>query len=195
MTITQGNYLVHWNYFIALERDLIECSRYVEFSKKNKNTYSIEFSQLLFSASSEVDVIAKGICKLINPLTNIDGINNYQPIITGKFPKFKNEIVHIHRYDLSFKPWVNWQPNNSPYWWQSYNKVKHERNEFFWRANLWNTLRSLGALLIITSYYYLLQQSIEIGSQVRFQDLNIKLQPESDLLTLNAEYYYDSLVG
>jgi hypothetical protein len=148
MTIQQKDCLIHWNYFLALEHDLVECSSYVEFSKENSNAYSIKFAQLLFASSSEVDVIAKEICKIIRPNEEIEGINNYRPVILG-------------RYGLDFKPWSSWQPDKSPFWWQSYNKVKHERNEYFIRSNLINALRSMGVLLITTVYYYVLKFSKE----------------------------------
>lgn len=41
---------LHWNYFLALERDLEVLSRYVEFANRNYKTYSIELAHLLFGA-------------------------------------------------------------------------------------------------------------------------------------------------
>ena len=58
---------LHWNYFIALERDLEVASRYVEFCPQNFNVYSIEFAHLLFAAASEVDVVAKLLCQRLKP--------------------------------------------------------------------------------------------------------------------------------
>jgi hypothetical protein len=58
---------LHWNYFIALERDLEVISRYVEFCPQNFEVYSIEFAHLLFAAASEVDVIAKLLCRRLKP--------------------------------------------------------------------------------------------------------------------------------
>ena len=62
MGIKAGASLIHWNYFLALESDLAQVSRYIEFDSNNYRTYSIELSHLLLASSSEVDVIAKGIC-------------------------------------------------------------------------------------------------------------------------------------
>ena len=45
---------LHWNYFLALERDLEIVSRYVEFCSQNFEVYSIEFAHLLFAAASEI---------------------------------------------------------------------------------------------------------------------------------------------
>lgn len=50
---------LHWNYFLALERDLELVTRYVEFSQQNFGVYSIEFAPPFFAASAEVDVVAK----------------------------------------------------------------------------------------------------------------------------------------
>jgi hypothetical protein len=58
---------LHWNYFLALERDLEVVSRYVEFTDDNNETYSIELAHLLFAAASEADVIAKLLCKQLDP--------------------------------------------------------------------------------------------------------------------------------
>ena len=61
----EGNKLIHWNYFLAIESDLERLSRYVEFSKDNYKTYSLAMAHLLLSSASEVDVVLKGICKNI----------------------------------------------------------------------------------------------------------------------------------
>ena len=57
----------HWNYFLAIEKDLEKLSRYIEFSNDNLDTYSIELTHILLSSSSEVDVIMKQLCLLMNP--------------------------------------------------------------------------------------------------------------------------------
>lgn len=45
---------------------------------------------------------------------------------------------------LSFKPWLNWASDKNPTWWQSYNKVKHNRDAHFDEATLKNALNALG---------------------------------------------------
>ncbi len=195
MVIIQKDCFIHWNYFLAIEHDLIDCSRYIEFSNKNNNAYSIEFAHLLFASCSEVDVICKQICRLINSEVEVNGIDNYRPVIIEKFPQFKHETVYINRYGLSFKPWINWRPGVSPFWWQGYNKVKHERNDYFQRANLKNVLRSVGGLLIATIYYYLLEFSKEMGEETNIREVTYKLSTESELLNLREDYYYSHLVG
>lgn len=58
--------LHHWNYFLALENDLENISHYIEFSKKNEEAYSIKLAHILLSASSEIDVVMKIFCDLLN---------------------------------------------------------------------------------------------------------------------------------
>jgi len=37
----------NWNYFLAVEAELLACARYVEFSHANYQSYSNEFSKLI----------------------------------------------------------------------------------------------------------------------------------------------------
>lgn len=57
----------HWRYFIALEQDLEGTTRYVEPAEDNFKTYSVEFTRLLLSACSEIDVVCKVLCQKIDP--------------------------------------------------------------------------------------------------------------------------------
>ena len=56
----------HWSYYMSLEDDLIETSRYVEICEDNFDTYSTRFTRLMLSAASEVDVVAKILCGQID---------------------------------------------------------------------------------------------------------------------------------
>src|SRR5437588_813388 len=82
--ITSNNTRLHWNYFLALEKDLEAVSRYIEFCSDNLNTYSIELAHLLLSAASEVDTLAKCICGILDPNAKPDNINEYRKIIKAE---------------------------------------------------------------------------------------------------------------
>ncbi|MPM40163.1 hypothetical protein SDC9_86803 [bioreactor metagenome] len=192
MTIHQVDSLLHWNYFLALENDLGVCSRYVEFNDANNDVFSIEFAHILFASSSEVDVVAKELCKLINPSSRASKIGTYFPIITDRFPDFLEQTVFINKYGLNFQPWINWTSTETPFWWQSYNKVKHQRNDYFSRANFKNALNNMGALLIITIYYYAMKFGVELLSEDDFLHTTMELRPRSNLLRLNGDYYLGS---
>ena len=185
---------LHWNYFLALENDLEAVSRYIEFSQSNFRTYSIELAHLLFAASSEVDVIAKSLCELLNPSANRRNINEYSLIIKEGIPNFASEQVFVKRYGLTLTPWSNWQGNTNPLWWRSYNKVKHERNQYFTEATLKNALNSLAGLLVVTFYYYKHSLTSTMNQVMSDKDVMRELEPQSSLLRLSDKFYYDHLL-
>lgn len=94
----------HWNYFIALEQDMETVSRYVEFSEDNLNVYSIELASILFASASEVDVMAKLLCKRLQPTAGCDNINDYRRVLLAVLPEISTTEIFVNRYGLSFKP-------------------------------------------------------------------------------------------
>src|SRR5258708_3058108 len=79
---TPNNTRLHWNYFLALEKDLEAVSRFIEFCPDNLNTYSIELAHLLLSSASEiVDTLAKCICVILDPNAKPPNIDQYRAII------------------------------------------------------------------------------------------------------------------
>jgi hypothetical protein len=190
--ITEKPHNINWNFFISLEKDLENISRYIEFSENNFNTYSIELSRLLFAASSEVDVVAKQLCKLLNPKSRARNIENYQKEIIIKCPNFPNEEIYVERYGLKYKPWINWNDGKNPFWWKSYNNVKHQRDLYYQEANLKNAINSLGALLILLFYYYGIPL-LQSNPRIQIDEVMRKLEPESTLIHLNSQYYPRSL--
>jgi len=193
--ITFGTPKHHWNYFLAIEKDLENLSRYIEFSTPNLGTYSIELTHILLSASSEVDVIMKQLCSFLDHAHAANNINDYKSIIQAKDSTFIIEEIVIDRYSISFKPWVNWNGLTNPDWWRSYNNVKHERNNHFSEASLQNTINAVGALLLTVVYYYKYAFSEEAGSDVGFKETTNQLQPDASFMRINADYYYHQLIG
>lgn len=194
MAIITTQSKVHWNYFIALERDLEVASRYVEFAASNLSTYSIEFAHLLFAASSEVDVVAKLLCKHLDHAAPRANIDHYRQALTRQIPDLAQIQVYVPRYGLTLTPWSNWQDGNKPDWWRSYNNVKHERDAHFQEATLKNALNSLAGLLTLVFYHYGLSEFQNIHSINKKETTSALLQPESTLLRFGDEFYYDNLV-
>jgi hypothetical protein len=71
----------HWQYFLAIESDLTVTSRYVEFNRANFATYTIEFARLLLTACAEVDVLAKLLCKRLDPQASPGDIRQYREVL------------------------------------------------------------------------------------------------------------------
>lgn len=193
MTIKEKGSRLHWNYFLALEADLVQVSRYIEFTRKNFRTFSIELAHLLLASASEVDVISKGICTYLEPQSPAENIFHYRQIITRHLQSFPKERVFLPRFGLKLHPWSNWKRGTTPLWWQSYNKVKHERHDHFEDANLTNVLNSLAGLLVSVFYLNKLRLMVH-DPRIDNRDVTRVLRPEADLLRLEESYYYGRLL-
>jgi hypothetical protein len=194
VTIAATPAKLHWNYFLALEKDMEAASRYIEFCEANLAVFSIELAHLLFAAASEVDVVAKLLCEQIAPGASPNNINEYKTVLLPAVPDLPHAEVFVPRYGLSFKPWLNWGGQDNPVWWRSYNNVKHERDAHFHEATLKNALNALGALLIVIYHYYsrkLAAQPIKLLSP---KDTTRELEPQSTLLRLSEDHYYSHLI-
>lgn len=153
MTLQEYNTKV-WPFYLRLESAFIDSLNYVEFAEDNYSAYSIEFEQLLLSIGSEVDVLCKLLCKEIDPNQSPSNICQYATILCG-FNDFVSAKVRFERTALEVTPFSTLAPQNSPSWWQAYNKVKHSRteNENYKMGNLENAFMSLSALYMLNRYY------------------------------------------
>ena len=183
---------LHWNYFLALERDMETISRYVELSSHNFSSYSIELAHLLFAAASEVDIVAKLLCAHFAPSQPRNNIDDYRAILTAEIPHLCTTKVYIPRYGLEFTPLSSWSGTTNPIWWRSYNKVKHERDAHFRKANLENSLNALGALLILIYQFYV----VIVPQDVDFSPKRVttKMKPASTLVRLESNFYFATVV-
>ena len=182
---------IHWDYYIALENDIRKLSRYIEFDESNFMVHSIELTRLLLTASSEVDVVLKELCKLTEPDSRAENINAYKNIIKEKFPAIINTGVTCPLYGLSLAPWSNWMDDENPEWWKSYNKVKHERNNNYKSANLNNVLNSVAGLFVCNIHY---NHAIFILEHTEypydFRHSFSSLNPRAELFRLNDPFLY-----
>ena len=214
----------HWNYFLALEKDLERTSRYVEFCNKNLDTYSIEIAHLLLSSASEVDTIAKCICTILNPTAKAQKIDEYRKVIKaaeaaeesqrcgdvfGAKDKTKllpdspkhslsNIKIYIPRYSVVCTPWKSWADDKTPEWWTHYNNVKHERNKHFDKATLRNALNALAGLLAVNYFYCrveLCRDKMPYLYEYHGKVVTKYLEPNSTVMTFESTYYSDPIAS
>lgn len=142
-----------WNYFLMLESDLDNTSRYIE-PKEQENVYSFEFAKLLILACTEVESVFRKICQQIDKTQPANNIIDYREIIMGKFPKIIDATVCISRLGSNIEPFKEWEKEEpkSPSWWRAYNKVKHNRDSNFTEATYMNAVTALSALYILIFY-------------------------------------------
>ena len=145
-----------WEYYLSIEADLANCSRFVEFVEANYMTYSTEFARIIVAAAAEIDNILAEISALLKPNAGAGTINRYYPIVFERFPNFAGCAVEVRRSHLFLEPWLEWNQHQSPRWWgQGYNKIKHDRTKYFKEANLINALQAVGALFLLILHYHL----------------------------------------
>lgn len=142
----------HWNYFLSIESDLVNLTRYIEFTPDNMNVFSVELARILMASTQEVDVLAKQICTGLGKTAKNE--QGYRSILPVTFPAMLYHTVFLPRFDIECVPFHKWSKKETPDWWVANNKVKHERHDQFSKANLENMLNSVSGLFIMNMYYY-----------------------------------------
>ncbi len=161
----QQNFMsqIHWNYFIALEKDLDNLSRYIEFNQSNFCAYSIENAKILMSATQETDVLFKEIYKHHGGTKGQPDITDYFDTMAKNYPKIFGAKVTLISHSIIRTPFANWikstpaKKSDSPPWWKANNDVKHNRDTLFSQAALEYVIDSISALLLLNIHYYTLK--------------------------------------
>lgn len=155
MTIQTQKIESHWNYLLAIERDLDELPRYVEFDEKNFGCFSIEIARILLASGAEVDVVCKQLCRVIDPRSRAKSIHGFRDKIKPAFPSIPQFEVLLPRFGLRLSPWDEWKKADGvPMWWTGYNRIKHHRDSEYGRANLQNALNAVAGLFVMALYLY-----------------------------------------
>ena len=146
---------LHWNYFLAIESDLDILARYVEFEENNFDCFSVEIARIILTSAAETDVVCKQLCHKISASSTAGKINQYRDEIVPAYSKIPNFEILLPRYGLNLKPWSEWEKSDGvPHWWTAYNKVKHQRDSEYHRANLKNALNAVAGLFVMVLYLY-----------------------------------------
>lgn len=177
MGIKQGESRFHWNYFLALESDVQNLSRYVEFCDDNWQTYSIEIAHLMLSVCSEVDIVAKIICAEAGE-GSCENMRDFRMVLDAKYSRISSMQVQMPQFGLTFTPWQNWDQNKKPNWWQAYQDVKHNRDTEYPKANLKNLLNAISGLFVLLVIYH-----------KKVQDLRF-IEPIPQLLEVDGDIAY-----
>lgn len=174
--------LYHWNYFLSLDQDVSNLARYVEPTPANYSCFSLELARLLFAAASEVDVVAKQLCKKLSPKESAESIAGYRKVLLANFPDFSASQVEIPRFGITLRPWEAWSGSGNPAWWSAYNNVKHHRHTHFADANLEHALHAVAGLFVLLLYFY--PEEAERG----------RLSPDPALFRASGQFYTDRLM-
>lgn len=168
----------YFTYYRDLEKQVIDCRRYLSFSPKNYGAFSVEMLRLLQVICSEIDVFAKQIAIEESPNHEIDencSIMKWGPAVHSRFPHIESMDFEIINSECTGTPWMKWNFTQStkqngykyadgcesPFWWRTYNKVKHQRAFKdksgalnYEKATLKCLLYSLAALFLLERTYF-----------------------------------------
>jgi hypothetical protein len=203
VAITHTESKVHWSFFIALEQDVEVITRYIEPAAPNLTTYSLELCRIVLAASAECEVVLKELARFKTNQSSDYDIRSLRETLMQCVPELASEKVFIRRYGLELDPWDNWRSGKTPNWWQSYNKVKHERVLHYAEANLTNALNAVAALMIAVIFYYRaignnhyehVPTALQPSLAKKLQDIVPTLTPESRLFFLNYDRYPSHLL-
>lgn len=152
---------LYWKQFLLLEKEFRKTTKYVALSVDNKEAYSDFYAKLLLQIGSEVDVIAKILCREINTSSTAEKIDQYKNEILPVHPEIENVTVECS--GIPIIPWKDWSIT-SPAWWKIYNGLKHNRGgvetynnetkENYKFANLNTVTSALAGLYLLELYLY-----------------------------------------
>ena len=169
-----------------LFQDLYNLFNYIEHDDKNLKAFSHRIYELLLRTATEVESNFKGIM-IANGYKDPKQMTDYFKVASvARLSEYKLQFTRWSS-SRSFTPFAEW--NSSVYvalpWYQSYNKVKHNRYKYFELANLENLMNAMAALLSIL--YAQIGERMDIGYSEGIsvcQDVQDKL--ESGKFTLYA---------
>lgn len=147
MTQTEIEHI--WNYYLSLENDLSNTSRYLEPSGQ-ENVHSFEFSKLIILSCTEIEAVLKTICKEKSG-KDCGNIGEYKGEVLAHFPKIVNATVYVSRWWQEIHPFEGWDSGKLD-WWEAYVAIKHNRDSNFTSATYKNAVYSLSALYVLILY-------------------------------------------
>lgn len=138
-----------WNYYLSLERDFSNTSRYIEPSNQ-EDVYSYEFFKLLILSCTEIESLLKIFCVETNG-SQCGNIGEYKEIVLSHYPKIVSAEVYVPRWAKMILPFSGWDTGRLE-WWDSYVNVKHNRGNNFRSATYKNAVYALSALYLLILY-------------------------------------------
>lgn len=146
------------NQLAILTDELNQIFKTIHPVKNNYKSFGHNLRNLLILACTEVEAQLKGIIRAnsINQRTNYTTKDYYKLRDVLNLNEYKILFNYYPSIDLCspFKKWKQDKPTQSLKWYDSYNAVKHDREESFDRANLIDTINAVSALAILIVAQY-----------------------------------------
>lgn len=138
----------------VLIQKLDEIFFFIEPHSSTKATFSHKIRELLILTCTEIENIWNSYLIQCGQVSNRNGFT------TNDYVKLKNKLfLDDFEFNLisypelgSIRPFENWSssnPTQSLFWYDAYNKTKHDRTNNFTKASLWNTINAIVGCLIL----------------------------------------------
>lgn len=138
-----------WNYYMSLEGDFTNTSRFIE-PINQEDVYSFEFAKLLILSCTEIESLLKLLCIELSG-NKCGNMGEYKDVILSYFPKIVFAEVYIPRWAKTVLPFSGWDAGKLS-WWDTYSDIKHDRSNNFKDATYKNAVYALAALYILILY-------------------------------------------
>ena len=139
--------------------DLENIFKVIAPNKHNKGTYGHAIRNIILLACTEIDMMMKHILERNdysrkNTYSTNDYIHLLKPLRLNEyqvgFQRFGNSLYS------PFWRWSSENPSQSIWWYDAYNKIKHDREKYFKQANIGTAINAVMAFAItlIAQYGY-----------------------------------------
>lgn len=149
-TMDEDYILDSWNYYLTIEQELANTSRYVE-PVGQEEVYSFEFARIIIISCVEAEALFKSICKAIDPESKAGNLGQYKGMILKSYPQIVEAKIYPRRLRREVFPFEDWS-NRDLLWWDAYSDIKHNRKDHIKKANYINAVTSVAAVYILNFY-------------------------------------------
>lgn len=176
--------------FSLLTNQILNLFDYIKPSQVNKMSHGNVNRNLILLSCTEIEA-------QIIQILEINGYEKKERYTTNDFFEIK-EFMKLDEFELTLKyypefgalsPFKNWdksKPTKSLNWLNSYNKIKHNREEYFEESTLENVLNSYcGLYILLVIQYGSSNIDLELGKRSVFQIKKRPLFKKNSLLNTN----------
>jgi len=138
---------------------LDELFLYIEPDQMGLNAYSHKTRELLLLACTEIENAWRQYMYLANlspsrkDYTTNDYVKLCQPLFLSQYEVKLKPYKDVQSI-MPFYDWSPTKPTESLSWYDSYNKTKHDRTEYFGEATLWNCIQAITANIVLFCVRY-----------------------------------------
>jgi hypothetical protein len=141
--------------FLLIQEDLKRIFEYVEPCDTNKDCYSFRINEILVRSCIEIESNFRAILKENNysrgPDKGWNIVDYYNINKTHNLCEFTVDLP-FWQGNLSVRtPFVSWKNGSVLPWYQTYNKIKHDRHKYFQGATLETALDVVSGLVCVLS--------------------------------------------